>query len=215
MNSAAPHDHYRSTFNHYLSIYGTLRPEDISRRCALAFDAGKSAFALRVMGAEYLAAFPDFKATPLSGADFCSRYGRLLILKYLCEGRYCAGVGGQIAYEALPWGEVYYRNFRGRCVGRLARAFGGDAGALERVTREHPELRAEKLRQGDAGYTFEFINGLYMTLIVWEGDDEFPPSAQILFSDNFAFAFGAEDVAAAAEFAVEYLSSLKNNISKK
>ena len=29
----------------------------------------------------------------------------------------------------------------------------------------------------------------------WEGDDEFPPSSQILFSDNFPVSFAAEDMA--------------------
>jgi hypothetical protein len=202
------HDHYLSTFSHYLGMYGALRPEEISRRCALEFDGKKSAFALRVMGTEYLAAFPDFAMTPLTGVDFCSRSARLLFLRYLCEGKYCGGTGGQVSYDALPWGEVYYKNFRGRCVSRLAGAFGKDAGALDRVMRDNVSLRVEKLRQGDAGYRFEFLNGLYMSVIVWEGDEEFPPSAQILFSDNFAFAFTAEDVAAAAEFVVGYLASL-------
>ena len=35
--------------------------------------------------------------------------------------------------------------------------------------------------------------GYDIRLIVWEGDDEFPPNAQILFSDNFPQAFSAED----------------------
>ena len=32
-----------------------------------------------------------------------------------------------------------------------------------------------------------------MQLIVWEGDDEFPPNSQILYSDNFEESFSAED----------------------
>ena len=32
-------------------------------------------------------------------------------------------------------------------------------------------------------------------MILWEGDDEFPPSSQILFSDNFPVSFAAEDMA--------------------
>ena len=35
--------------------------------------------------------------------------------------------------------------------------------------------------------------GYEIRLIVWEGDEEFPPNAQILFSDNFPEAFSAED----------------------
>ena len=36
---------------------------------------------------------------------------------------------------------------------------------------------------------------LKFTRILWEGDDEFPPSSQILFSDNFPVSFQAEDMA--------------------
>ena len=33
----------------------------------------------------------------------------------------------------------------------------------------------------------------------WEGDEEFPPSAQILYSDNFQFGFHAEDMVVAGD----------------
>jgi hypothetical protein len=202
-------------FRHYLGVYGTTDPAAISRRCALEFDADASAFKLRVMGGEYLAAFPDFGMKPLSGGDPLPHFAELLFLRYLCEGRYCEGIGRSIAYEEVPWGEVYYRNFRGRCVGRFARAFGGDVRALDRVMALNPGLRAERLAQGDSGYSFEFANGLYMSAILWEGDDEFPPSAQLLFSDNFVYAFTAEDIACAAEFAADVLSRLKKRVTER
>jgi hypothetical protein len=28
-----------------------------------------------------------------------------------------------------------------------------------------------------------------MQILVWEGDDEFPPNAQVIYSDNFADGF--------------------------
>ena len=37
--------------------------------------------------------------------------------------------------------------------------------------------------------------GYQIQMILWEGDDEFPPSSQILFSDNFPVSFAAEDMA--------------------
>ena len=55
------------------------------------------------------------------------------------------------------------------------------------------KLGAKKLDHGDAGYELELLPGFVMQLIVWEGDDEFPPNAQLLYSDNFAEAFAAED----------------------
>ena len=37
--------------------------------------------------------------------------------------------------------------------------------------------------------------GLNVQIILWGPDEEFPPSAQMLFSDNFPFSFSAEGVA--------------------
>ena len=39
------------------------------------------------------------------------------------------------------------------------------------------------------------MEGLTMQFILYLGDEEFPPNAQILFSDNFRYAFTAEDLA--------------------
>ena len=41
-----------------------------------------------------------------------------------------------------------------------------------------------------------------MRIFIWEGDEEFPPSAQILYSDNFAEGFTAEDRAVAADILI-------------
>ena len=45
------------------------------------------------------------------------------------------------------------------------------------------------------GYQVELMPGLTVQFLLWLGDEEFPPSGQILFSDNFRFAFTAEDMA--------------------
>ena len=44
-------------------------------------------------------------------------------------------------------------------------------------------------------YQLEIFPGYLVQMILWEGDEEFPPSSQILFSDNFPVSFAAEDMA--------------------
>ena len=56
-------------------------------------------------------------------------------------------------------------------------------------------LPAHPVKMGDIGYELELMDGLSIQLILWQGDDEFPPNAQILFSENFQQAFTAEDMA--------------------
>ena len=45
-------------------------------------------------------------------------------------------------------------------------------------------------------------------MILWEGDEEFPPSSQILFSDNFPVAFQAEDMAVVGDISINMLKAL-------
>ncbi|MDR1061162.1 MAG: DUF3786 domain-containing protein [Clostridiales bacterium] len=134
---------------------------------------------------------------------------KLLALRYLCEGAAAPWGGRMISYGEIPWGNVYSSNFQGRCVRRLAADFGNDAAGLAAAMAGEPRLEAERVSMGDIGFRFAFMRGLYMAVTLWEGDDEFPPSAQMLFSDNFPAAFTAEDTAVAAEVALGRLRELR------
>ena len=61
---------------------------------------------------------------------------------------------------------------------------------------------------GGAEVTQEFINGLHVRFILWAGDEEFPPSSQILFEDNFPYAYQAEDLAVVGDISITTLKSL-------
>ena len=50
--------------------------------------------------------------------------------------------------------------------------------------------------------------GLSIQFLLWLGDDEFPPNAQILFSDNFRYAFTAEDLANAGDIVLNRMKKL-------
>lgn len=190
-------------FEYYQNIYKTLNPDEISRRCNIPFADGF--FTLRIMGAEHRVRFPDFCLIEPGGTILENPYENILFVRYLCEGKYFPGRGRRLAYNELPWGNVYYRNFESRCLKRCARTFGGNIPAFKALIAQKRDLKAEALSTGDAGCRFEFINGLYLSLILWAADDEFPPSAQLLFDDNFVFAFGAEDLAVAGEVVINRL----------
>ncbi|MDO5332124.1 MAG: DUF3786 domain-containing protein, partial [Bacillota bacterium] len=54
-------------------------------------------------------------------------------------------------------------------------------------------------------YDIDIVKGLTVRLIIWEGDDEFAPQAQVLFSDNFPKAFAAEDIAVVGDVLINAL----------
>jgi len=198
---------------HYQSVYQDLDPKEIARRCNLEFDSITSSFSLRVLGTEYHVPHPvfallDSKKLDSEIIEVTNAYEKILFIHYLCEGKYFPPQGRRLSYNEIPWGSVYYRNFEGRVLKRCALALGRDIPSLAKMIEQNPGLRAAPQDLGDGSWRIEFINGLYITLILWQADDEFPPSAQILFDDNFVFAFTAEDLAVAGEIITERLKKM-------
>jgi hypothetical protein len=68
-------------------------------------------------------------------------------------------------------------------------------------------MGAMKLPHGDAGYQFNLIGDFAMQILVWEGDEEFPPNAQVIYSDNFAEGFAAEDRVVAGDILISTIKS--------
>ena len=203
--------HAKKSFSIFWDNYRAMDPQEISSRCNLPFDG--EAFSFRIMGKAYRALFPDFRLLSADRNDpetleIKNGYEKILFIRYLCEGKYMAPLGKQLSYREIPWGDLYYPNFEGRCIKRLAAEFGNSIEALKKTMEEKSELKAEKLGKSDAGYRFEFCSGLFMSFLIWAADDEFPSSAQILFDDNFPRAFTAEDIAVAADVAIDHLKEM-------
>ena len=106
------------------------------------------------------------------------------LLRYLLEGKAVPALGTFKTFREMPWGELYIQPFTGRW-----------------------KLGAEKLPHGDAGYALELLPGFTMELLVWAGDDEFPPSAQILYSDNFEQGFAPEDRVVAGDLLISIVKT--------
>ena len=202
----------RMPYEHYMEIYRGLNPEDISSRANIPYNAESRTFTLRLMGVTYQVSWPDYEVRHLDREDLQyyplegAANARILVLRYLTEGAAAPATGKFLTYREVPWGEVYFKQFQGRCLFRLAYGFGNK---LQKFREIMEKLGARKLPHGDAGYEFEFLNGLYLQFFLWEGDEEFPPSAQILFSDNFPVAFVmGEDMAVVGDVSIGALKAL-------
>ena len=105
----------------------------------------------------------------------------------------------------MPWGELYHQPYNGRVLTRAAFTFGTRLDAFRKAAEK---MGAVNVQHGDAGYLFEVIDGYRMQILVWAGDEEFPPSAQVLYTDNFAEGFSAEDRVVAGDILI---SAIKSN----
>jgi hypothetical protein len=198
---------------HYSALYRELDPHEIAERCKLPFDG--RGFSLRLMGSAYRAEFPRFElletgGQPAEEKPVDDESMRVLVLRYLCKGRWIAPGDRQLSYSEIPWGELYFKNFEGRCIKRIERIFGNDPGSFSKLFEKYIDLKGGRLSGKEHGWRFEFLSNIFMSIIIWEGDDEFPSKAQILFDDNFPAAFSAEDIAVAGDICISRLKALKD-----
>ncbi|MDR1727031.1 MAG: DUF3786 domain-containing protein [Acidobacteriota bacterium] len=216
MGKDAPNNKELAPLGHYLAKYAATPPESIAVRCQVPFDAGASSFALEILAQPLRATWPGFELSPLDG-EACppALYGaaaRILLLRHLLEGVSAPSGGRFLAYRELPWGEVYDGNFQGRCVRRLARTFGVRLGDFARAAQRlggaptAPGGGAGR-EDGREAWELAFLPDVKVRLLLRAGDEEFPASAQFLFSDNAALAFSAEDLAVVGDLVVAALAA--------
>jgi hypothetical protein len=137
---------------------------------------------------------PEFNAVTESG-DKADAVERILALHYLLCEIHVVPSGEIISFAELPGGQFYLGPYSKRTVSQLVRYFGNDVGLLrERAGR----LDYEPVDIGDFGALINVIGKLKFLLVYRAGDDEFPPSADILFDSSIKKVFCNEDAAAAA-----------------
>ena len=202
-------------YEYYLKTYQEIDPKEISEKTGFFYDEEKKVFTVVFMGSTYEISFPDYKIShkedekggyPLEEA----MNAKIFMVRYLSEKAKAPSSGKFLTYREVPWGEVYFRQFQGRCLMRLAFSYGNKLEAFKKVMTA---MGAKPLEQGDCAFELEFMEGFFIRLILWEGDDEFPPSSQILFSDNFAVTFAAEDLAVAGDICINMMKAVERKLS--
>ncbi len=192
----------RVPLEYYQKLYQETSPAEASARCNIPYDQSNCTFTVRLMGQDYKVTYPQFSILTKSGDEVTTSSIKILVIRFLVEGKYFDSTGPLLTYRDIPNGNLYYPNFQGRCLRRLAFKFGNRISEFEKTMEG---LGAEKVDMGDTAYRFEFISNIFMYFILWSGDDEFPPSSQILFENNFPFAFSAEDIAVVGDVAIDTL----------
>ncbi len=185
-------------FAYYASRFREMDPRETAKRLPESQWDGKQ-FYVQLMHRSYVVAYPECSIRALMDDSVPPLGTQTFLLRYLLESGNAAWLGGWKTFREMPWGETYQKAFSGRALTRAAFTFGSRIDAF-RIACE--KIGGIPIAQGDAGYEFNFIGNFKMRILIWEADEEFPPSAQILYSDNFAAGFTAEDRVVAADILI-------------
>ena len=192
-------------FAHYEEKFRALDPASVAERLKAVKWNGEE-FTLTLLGREFAIAHPDYAIRALDGGNLPPLPVQTFLLRYLLESKDVSWGGQWKTFREMPWGEMYIKPYTGRVLTRAAFTFGTRVAAFKAAAEK---MGAEAVNHGDAGYRFDLIGGYQMQILVWEGEEEFPPNAQILYSDNFADGFAAEDRVVAGDILI---STIKANM---
>ena len=180
-------------FEYYEGLFKNIDPTEVTARLQdVAWD-GK-AFTVKLLNTAYTISWPEYSIAPTTVLPV-----QTFLLRYLLEAKTVAWGGAWKTFREMPWGELYIKPYTGRVLTRAAFTFGTRVAAF---CKGAEALGGIAVANGDAGYEFTLIGDYRMRILVWEGDDEFPPNAQVLYSDNFESGFAAEDRVVAGDILI-------------
>ncbi len=177
---------------HYKAVFAAADPASMAERSRVPYMEAERKFSLTLLGRPVTVSWPEMISRFTDDGTETASNTRILLARLILEGTLTPSLGQMLAYTDMPWGNVYAQQFRGRCILRLAGTYGSNLPGFDAAAAQVAGVPAEN---GDRSYDLPFLEGLTVRLILWEGDEEFRPTAQILFSDNFSSAFSAEDIA--------------------
>jgi hypothetical protein len=130
---------------------------------------------------------------------------QVLILHYLKAEAFPSPTGRWVSYREIPGATFYHSAFLSRAVNPLKQVFGQN---LEGLHKAAQKLQGKQSGTGDAAYEFYPFPKVPLMMIVWKGDNDFPPEANIVFDESIGGILSPEDIAWMAGMLVYRLIAL-------
>lgn len=207
MNLDKKPESYNSALKEAWKSLDSLDPDDLARKSGASFDSEKREFTLIFFNDEFHIKTSNRTVKGPGGQD-TKPFISVLLLHYLIYAKEVGLEDKLISFRELSGGDVYYNAFQRRAIIPITNAFGSNCEALRAVGKR---IHAEEGEHGDISVKIQVFPRIPVTVILWEGDDEIPPSSIMLFDASIKGLLPTEDVAVIGGFVA---STLIKNIKK-
>ncbi len=157
---------------------------------------GNSAFCLDFLNRDIMLSWPELEFAHKGSDEKLPIQQQILLLHYVrgaCSSSGAAITGEWISFQEVPDGKFYLDAFHRRAKNPMVQAFGHRPELLLKLAGE--AFGAEPSDQGDVSVLVKVLPLVPVALIIWKGDEEFPPEGNILFDRNILKMLSAEDIA--------------------
>jgi len=116
---------------------------------------------------------------------------RIILLHYLIRADGSPLTGKWAGFKDVPGGLHYAGVFARRVTEPLLRKFGQSP---KRFNEIGIELGGESADVGDASFVLHVLPFIFLQYVLWVGDEEFPPTVQLLFDASVDHYLALEDI---------------------
>ncbi|MGD9032431.1 MAG: DUF3786 domain-containing protein [Desulfobacteraceae bacterium] len=155
-----------------------------------------SAVCIKFLNREIILSWPELEFAQKGSDAELPIQQQILLLHYLHGAWSSSGAemtGEWISFQEVPDGKFYLDAFHRRAKNPMVQAFGHRPELLVKLAGEI--FGAEPSDQGDVSVLVKALPLVPVALIIWKGDEEFPPEGNILFDRNILKMLSAEDIA--------------------
>jgi len=187
----------------------SLKERDLKERADKAGsiyrkDRGDEKVVIPFFSVPYTIHFPRVEFS-CPGGKTVSLVVRDLLLHYLLRADGTSISGDWAAYKDIPGGLHYASVFARRVTEPLVHEFGSSAASF---CQAGIRLGAIPVKAGDASFYLQALPRIPLQYVLWEGDEEFPASANLLFDSSVDHYLSLEDMVVLGQITTGRLISL-------
>ncbi len=160
---------------------------------------------IEYLNRSYLISLPDIEISLMNSQEPVPIKDRILMLHYLTSARGTPLSNKLVTYKELPGGANYFPTFSKRAIKPLLDHFGKEP---QRLVDLAGKLGGHKADYGDVAVTINAFSRVPVTLVLWRGDEEFPPEGNIMFDSTISEYLSTDDINVLCETIVWRLVSL-------
>jgi hypothetical protein len=146
---------------------------------------------IRYLNQSSMITLPDIDVSLADSSGEVTIREKVLILHYFISAKGTPISNNLITFRELPEGKVYLPTFTKRTVNHLVRYFGEEPDLLLETGKE---LGGYKADYGDTSVTIDAFKYVPVTIVLWQGDEEFTPEGNILFDATVTDYLSTEDI---------------------
>jgi len=192
---------YAHEFAYRLACEQLAKIDDIEQQCGKGgaqyqVTGSKKVITLEYLNQSYLITLPDIEISLTESEEKVPIRDKILILHYFTQARGTPSSNKLITYKELPGGNSYFPTFTKRTIKPILKNFGKEPRLLVEAAEG---LGGDKADYGDVAVTINAFSRVPITLVLWQGDEEFTPEASIIFDANISDYLSTEDVTVVCE----------------